>query len=94
MVFLESSRYFGLKTVNVTIADGRIVKAVVLRRLPPTEGKPYTVKGNDQLDVIANRLYGESTKFWHIADANTELKSNDLMQSFDNRSKTIKVPDR
>ena len=34
---------------------------------------------HDRLDVLAQQNYGDGTKFWHIADANTELEANDLV---------------
>jgi hypothetical protein len=78
-VFLQSSRYFNLKTVAVETEDGRTVAAVTLRRLPYVAGTPTVIKGNDRLDVIAQRKYSDATKFWHVADANTELDANNLV---------------
>jgi phage terminase Nu1 subunit (DNA packaging protein) len=92
-MFLESSRYFKQKQVNVTTKDGRQITAVSLRRLPLVEGTPLIVKGNDKLDMIAQNQYDNPTMFWHIADANTELKANDLVKETD-YIKTIKVPDQ
>jgi hypothetical protein len=79
-VFTASSRYLNLKTVEVEIRNGRKINAVVLRRLPYATGVPTVVKGNDRLDVMSQRLYKDPTKFWHIADANTELQANELVQ--------------
>ena len=28
---------------------------------------------------MAHRKYKDGTKFWHVADANTELEANDLV---------------
>lgn len=80
-MFTASSRYLNLKTVEVEIANGRKVNAVVLRRLPYVAGVQTAVKGNDRLDVMSQRLYKDPTEFWHIADANTELQANDLVRS-------------
>lgn len=79
-MFLESSRYYREKTVDIKTKDGRIVKAVALRRLPAVSGKATVVKGNDRLDIMAQRQYNKPTLFWHIADANTELQANDLVK--------------
>jgi hypothetical protein len=79
-VFLESSRYFNLKTVAAENEDGRAVAAVMLRRLPYAAGTPTVIKGNDRLDVIAQRKYSDPTMFWHVADANTELEANNLVK--------------
>lgn len=84
-MFKESSRYAKQKTVKVELKNGlsaqaRRATAVTLRRIPPTAGSPVEVKGNDRLDVIALRKYKDSTKFWRVADANTELQANDLVK--------------
>jgi hypothetical protein len=80
-MFLESSRYYRLPEVETTAKDGRRVKAVRLRRLPPLSGDPYEVKDSDRLDIMAQRQYKNSTWFWHIADANSELEANQLVQT-------------
>jgi hypothetical protein len=79
-MFLESSRYFNQKLVDAVSRDGRSVKAVSLRRLPPAIGDARIVKGNDRLDIMAQRQYENPTWFWHIADANTELEANQLVK--------------
>jgi nucleoid-associated protein YgaU len=48
---------------------------VRLRRLPATPGEPRTVKASDQPDGLAEALYADATRYWRIADANTELEA-------------------
>jgi hypothetical protein len=79
-VFLENSRYFNVKTAETDTETGRTVRVVTLRRLPYVAATPTVVKGNDRLDVIAQRKHGDATRFWHIADANTELEANNLVR--------------
>ncbi len=90
-MFLESSRYYKVETVEVVLKDGRTVKAVKLRRLPEITGTPTVVKANDRLDIMAQRQYNDPTRFWHIADANTELQANDLMAE---TGRIIQAPER
>ena len=78
-MFSESSRYAGVKIVTATAGDGREVQAVMLRRLPYAPGTEMVVKDNDRLDIIAQTRYKDPAKFWHVADANTELQANDLL---------------
>jgi len=78
-MFLDSSRYTRIATIEVKLADGRTVTAVKLRRLPPTQGEAHVVIGNDRLDIMAQRKFADGTQFWHIADANSELQANDLV---------------
>jgi len=91
-MFTDSSRYFKQKVVDAIADDGRIVKALSLRRIPPVIGKDIIVRGKDRLDIIAQRQYGNPTMFWYIADANTELQANDLLKMTKN-VKVIKVPE-
>lgn len=90
-MFAESSRYFQLRTVEVKTPDGRDVRAVVLRRLPYVAGRPAVVRGNDRLDVMAGRAFNDPTLFWHIADANTELDSRELVAE---TGREILVPEK
>jgi hypothetical protein len=100
-MFKDSSRYARQKTVEGELKNGRSITAVTLRRIPPTEGAPTLVKANDRLDVMALRKYKDSTKFWHVADANTELQANELVKSepIDNplaseSARTLLVPEK
>ena len=90
-MFLETSRYYKQKIVDAVAKDGRQVKALTLRRLPSVNGKPTVIKGNDRLDIMAQRQYKNPTMFWHIADANTELQANDLVRE---SGRIIKAPEQ
>jgi hypothetical protein len=95
-VFIDNSRYVDVKTVEAETEGGRKVTAIRLRRLPYAAGTPTVVKGNDRLDVIAQRKYSDGTKFWHIADANTELEANNLLTERvqDKDTRSISVPEK
>jgi hypothetical protein len=88
-MFAENSRYRRVPEVDAPTADGRSVRAVTLRRLPLPTGDAVMVSGNDRLDVMAQRRYGDATMFWHIADANSELEANTLVAE---AGRTITVP--
>ena len=95
-MFLENSRYFKVKTVAAQNEDGRSFLVVMLRRLPYVAATLTAIKGNDRLDVIAQRKYSDATKFWHVADANTELEANKLVtqRPEDEEVITINVPEK
>jgi hypothetical protein len=78
-MFLKNSRYNGTPTVTTRDANGREVQAVSLRRLPVTSGEKTQVHDHDQLDVMSHRRYQDGTKFWHVADANSDLEANNLV---------------
>jgi len=88
-MFLKTSRYFKQKTVET---KGKpTVKALTLRRLPVVKGNAVEVKGNYRLDIIAQRQYNDPTMFWHIADANTELQADRLVEE---TGRVINVPEQ
>jgi hypothetical protein len=93
-MFNESSRYAKQKTLEVKLENGRKATAITLRRLPPTTGVPTPLKANDRLDVIALRKYKDSSKFWHIADANTELQARDLIKDEPPENPLVQEPQR
>lgn len=90
-MFRSNSRYYRTPTVTATGSDGHSVAAVSLRLLPRTGGVPTVVRGGDQLDVMAHELTGDGTRFWHIADANSELEANALVVR---DGRVIGVPER
>jgi len=89
-MFLQNSRYYRVETVEATRGAGATVTALKLRRLPSPGGVPYVVKDQDRGDLKGHEMYGDATKFWHIADANTALDAEDL---FAETRGTIYVPE-
>lgn len=79
-MFLKSSRYHDVPSVKTIDGQGREVQALSLRRLPATGGEQTVVHDHDQLDVMSQRRSGDGTRFWHIADANSELEANNLVE--------------
>ena len=90
-MFLKKSRYYGIKTVVALDSRAREVTAVTIRQLPPTTGSAVTVKDGMQLDVESERRYKDGTRYWHIADAGTELEANKLVER---SGRSIAVPDK
>lgn len=79
-MFLNSSRYAKVAQDDLPSADGTVKKTIRLRRLPATQGESYAVKDNDQLDILAQQHYADATRFWHIADANSQLQAAELTE--------------
>lgn len=90
-MFTANSRYAKVETVAATDAEGREVTAVRLRPLGSPGGLDVTVSGEDQLDVISEQCFADPTRFWTIADANTEPDARDLL---DEVGRVITVPER
>ena len=89
-MFLDSSRYFEQETVEISSKDGKKFQAITIRKLPAVPGKHHSIKGNDRLDIISQNNYNSGTKFWYIADSNTELEANNLVKT---PGRIINVPD-
>ena len=77
-MFLDTSRYAAVAQDTVSTRGGRTGSAIRLRALLPTSGEPYQVIERDRLDLLAQARYGDDTRFWHIADANTALDAREL----------------
>lgn len=90
-MFLDNSRYAKLAQDTVTTSDGRQVRAIRLRPLPPTAGESHTLLERDRLDLLAHEREGDGTRFWRIADANSALDARRLT---DEPGSTIEVPKR
>ena len=90
-MFLKSSRYFDLGTVDAIDATGLTVKVVKFRRLGDTPGQDATVQGTDRVDILAEGRYRDAGRYWHIADANTELEALHLTRPV---GRIIRVPEK
>jgi len=88
-VFHATSRYSKVPQTVVTTGAGREVQVVTLRRLPHSSGEAVVVQGNDRLDVMACQRLDDATRFWRIADANSELEANTLLRE---AGRVIEVP--
>ncbi len=80
-MFDANSRYAKLPIVEAESSTGKKANVVKLRRLPYVPGGLTEVKGTDRLDIMSHRKFADGTKFWHVADANTELEANDLVEN-------------
>ena len=79
-MFNNDSRYKKTEVVTETDAQGKTVSAIKLRRLPKVKGADVMVKGNTRLDLLSKEIYNNPSRFWHIADANTELEATELVR--------------
>lgn len=80
MAFVKGSRYERQATRAYETDDGSF-QVVTLRRTPLTDGVRYDVKPGGRMDRLSLERYEDPTRFWHIADANTELEASDLIET-------------
>jgi len=90
-MFLKNSRYADVPTVSAPSprSEGGEVTVAKLRLLPATPGEASAVRGHDQLDAMSEARYRDATRYWHIADANTELEAAELTRE---PARVIQVP--
>jgi hypothetical protein len=80
MIF-KGSRYEKVGVYQVTEANGQMVNALLIRFIPPTPaGYLHTFTAGERLDLLAYTFYRNPEKFWLIADANTEMDPDDLLE--------------
>jgi nucleoid-associated protein YgaU len=80
MIF-KGSRYQNIGSYRVAGVNGREVSALKIRFIPSTPaGFYHTFTADERLDLIAYKYYRNPEKFWLIADANTEMDAEDLLE--------------
>jgi hypothetical protein len=81
MIF-KGSRYQNVAVNQVVTAAGQTVSALAIRFIPPTPaGYFQTFTAAQRLDLLAYQFYRNPEKFWLIADANTEMDPEDLLEA-------------
>jgi hypothetical protein len=88
-LIFKGSRYENVGVYTATDADGRTVVALSLRVIPTTPaGYYHTVVDGERLDNLGYTFYRNPEKFWLIADANTAMDPEDLIEP----GRTILIP--
>ena len=81
-MFEPTSRYFDLETATQTLPDGREVRYVRRRFLPPAGTgavfAEHTVAEAERLDHITARYLGDPELFWQLADINNAMRPDEL----------------
>ena len=92
MIFLATSRYFGIETVKLTVG-GREVVHLRRRFLPPASASSivavHSVTQDERLDNITARYLGDPEQFWRLCDANNALHPDELTAEIGRR---LKIP--
>lgn len=81
-LFPITSRYYGLDTATLELADGRTLIYVRRRVVPPADRfellQEHTVIEGERLDQIAAEHLGDPEQFWRLCDANNALRPTEL----------------
>jgi len=80
-MILKGSRYEKTAVLQRALADGMSVSYLAIRFIPDTPAiYRHTFKAHERLDILAYNFYRNPEKFWLIADANTEMDPEDLLE--------------
>jgi nucleoid-associated protein YgaU len=80
-VIFKGSRYQNVATYQIAVSGGRTLTALKIRLIPPTPaGFIHVVTADDRLDLLSYQFYRNPEKFWLIADANTAMDPEDLLE--------------
>lgn len=89
MLFPPSSRYCGINTATLEIADEKTIIYIRRRFCPPPERfallQEHVVFQGDRLDNIAALYLGDPEQFWRICDANAAMRPNELTETIGRR---------
>ncbi len=90
MTFFKGSRYELVGEVETTDASGRTIRYKRTRFIdtPPISGT-HLVTDFDRLDVLAFFTYGDVERWWLIADLNTAVHPDEVL---DESGKVILMP--
>jgi nucleoid-associated protein YgaU len=77
----KGSRYQNVGVYTVKGANGKTTSALMTRFIPPTPaGYYHTFTADSRLDLVAYKFYADPLKFWLIADANSTMDPEDLLE--------------
>jgi hypothetical protein len=78
----RTSRYYGIDTATVPGPDGRDIRYLRRRLLPPLDSfttlTRHVVAAGDRPDLLAFTFLGDAEQWWRIADANPVLDPREL----------------
>jgi hypothetical protein len=91
-LFSQSSRYYGIEVLKISLPSGRAVSYVERRFLPPHESLEvidhHTVIQGDRIDNVAAHYFGNPEMFYRLCDGNYELDPSALTS---NASLTLNI---
>ena len=94
----DQGRYTDLDVATLVAADGREIRYLRRRFVPPPASPAetlaeHTVVAGDRLDVVTARYLGDPLQFWRVADANLVVHPAELTDEVGERIR-IALPTR
>ncbi len=80
-MFFKGSRYEKVDDYSFKRIDGSEVVLKKKRTIPEPKARViHTVQEGERTDLIANRYYRAPLKFWKLADGNSEMNPEGLVE--------------
>ncbi|MGE5217813.1 MAG: LysM domain-containing protein [Chloroflexota bacterium] len=83
--FPPNSRYQGIGTAKLTLADGRAIVFLKRRFVPAPEEfaliQEHSVIQGDRLDNVTAKYLGDPEQFWRLCDANGAIRPDELTET-------------
>jgi hypothetical protein len=88
-MILITSRYYATPTAEFETADGKKIKYLRRRFVPPAERfellVEHTVVEGDRVDTITAQYLGDPEQFWRVCDANNAVRPEELIETVGRR---------
>ena len=88
-MFASTSRYAATATAELETADGRTIRYLRRRFVPPPERfellVEHIVVEGERLDTIAAQFFDDPEQFWRICDANGAIRPDELIETLGRR---------
>lgn len=88
-LFPPTSRYHGIDTATLEVAEGKTVIYLRRRFVPPPERfallQEHTVTQGDRLDNLTAQYLGDPEQYWRLCDANGALRPDELTETVGRR---------
>lgn len=80
-MFFKGSRYEKVEDYKFKRSDGSEVLLKKKRTMKePGSRMIHTVQEGERTDILAHRYYRDPLKFWKLADGNSEVNPEDLLE--------------
>jgi hypothetical protein len=87
--FPPTSRYFAIEIAEWQSPDGRTIKFLRRRFIPPPENfatlQEHTVRQGERLDNLTAQYLGDPEQFWRVCDANAAMRPDELTETIGRR---------
>lgn len=88
-MFLPTSRYYGIETATLDVAEDTSIVYLRRRFLPSPDRftllQEHVVADGDRLDNVTGQYLGDPEQFWRIADANGAMRPEALVETIGRR---------